>query len=103
MITVIVDWQAPPQANREQLIEEFSESIPLYKGRDHLIRKYIVYDPETNAGKGIYLWDDRAAAEAFYAMAAPKIREETGHDPVISYFETPILVDNQTGETSIYS
>ena len=104
MLTAIVKWRATDDQSRENILEKFQKSIPVYKGLEHLIRKYIVFSRDTDSvwGMGIYLWDDEDAAAAFYEMARPIIREETGTEPEVTFFDTPIIVDNLTGETEIY-
>ena len=102
MITAIVHWRADEGISREELLTRFRKSIPVYKGREHLLRKYICFDMEAHRGLGVYLWDDRAAADAFYEIARPMIKEETGYDPVVEFFDTPIIVDNVTGATEIF-
>lgn len=102
MITAFVKWQLDQDISRAEALERFKNSIPVYKGRPGLVRKYICIEPEESYGYGVYLWENREAAEAFYEMASPMIREETGSDPEIQYFDTPIVVDNSTGETLFY-
>ena len=41
MITAIVHWRADEGISREELLARFQKSIPVYKGREHLLRKYI--------------------------------------------------------------
>lgn len=102
MITAIVNWRVAPGTARKDLLERFKKSIPVYKGRPGLVRKYICFDVENNQGFGIYLWESREQAEAFYEMAKPIIRQETGFEPVVELYDTPIVVDNLTGETLVY-
>ena len=102
MITAIIKWKAAEELSRADILERFRQSIPVYKGYPHLIRKYICFDRQANQGMGIYLWDDEQAAKEFYAMASPIIEEETGHPTEIELFDTPIVVDNLTGETLEY-
>lgn len=102
MITVIVKWKAADHLSREDILERFKKSIPVYKGRPNLVRKYICFDRQALRGLGVYLWEDEQAARDFYVMASPIIEEETGHAPEIEFFDTPIVVDNLTGETLFY-
>lgn len=82
-------------------MKEINETIPVYKGRAGLIRKYICLNFEEQYGLGIYLWQDRALAEKFFAFARAKIREQTGSEPEITLLDTPVIVDNLTGEVSV--
>lgn len=102
MITVIVHWIANEGLGRAEMIERLKKSIPAYQGHPHLLRKYICLDLAHGRGKGIYLWDDRQAAERFYEMARPILKQETGHDPEIEFLDTAVIVDNLTGETQVF-
>ena len=102
MITAVVNWRVAPGVDRKTLLESFKKSIPVYQGLPGLVRKYICFDLESNQGFGIYLWEARAQAEAFFEMAKPIIRGETGFEPIVKLYETPIVVDNLTGEVLVY-
>lgn len=102
MITAIVTWRAAPGEDRSSILARLRQSIPVYKGRAGLVRKYICLDLEHGRGFGIYLWETREQAEAFYAIARPIIRAETGHEPDVQLYDTPVVVDNLTGETLVY-
>jgi hypothetical protein len=102
MITAIVRWRLAEPVSREQLIERFQHSLPVYRNRPGLVRKYLCFDAASGRGMGIYLWEDRARAEAFYEIAVPIIRSETGSDPEIEYIDTPMVVDNLTGDVSVH-
>lgn len=97
MITAISRFQLRPGLSREEALAEIHETIPVYRGRDGLVRKYICLNFEERWGCGIYLWKTRAQAEAFFAFARAKIREQTGSEPEITLLETPVIVDNLAG------
>lgn len=99
MITAIVKWKATDDLTHDEILRRFKQSIPVYKGHPHLVRKYICFDRNALQGMGIYLWESEQAAKEFYAKASPIIEEETGNPPEIEFFDTPIVVDNLTGET----
>lgn len=98
MITALSKFKLRPGLTRDQAIAEIHETIPIYKGRPDLVRKYIGLDFEAGYGIGIYLWKNRESAEKFFAFARAKIREQTGSDPEITFLDTPVIVDNVTGE-----
>ena len=59
-----------------------------------LIRKQFIYAEDGWAG-GVYLWQSRADAEAFYSGPwLQGIRERYGMDPEIRYFHTAAVTDN---------
>lgn len=101
MITVFSKYPLREGLTREQAIEEIKETIPVYKGRKGVIRKYICLDFEKRIGYGVYLWEDRKLAEEFYAMARPIIARQVGAEPEILFFDTPVIVDNATGEVIV--
>ena len=100
MITAIVRFKLRPGITREQARADIEHTIPLYQAQAALVRKQISLDLEKGEGLSVYLWRDRAAAEAFYAMARPVLRQQTGAEPEISLHETVVVVDNERGEVS---
>jgi hypothetical protein len=104
MITAIVKWRVNDGQSREEVLNKFKKSVSLYTGMDHLIRKYFVFsrDKDELWGMGIYLWDDESAANAFYEMAGPIIKKETGSEPEVTFFDTPMILENQTKEVQAF-
>jgi predicted RNase H-like nuclease len=101
MITAITRFKLRPGMSREEVIEDIQHSIPAYKGRAGLVRKYICIDHKEGWGCGVYLWETREQAEAFFTFAREMIRKQTGSEPEITLLETPVIVDNLTGEVTI--
>lgn len=99
MITAIVNFQLPTPLTREAARALFLQSAPKYQALDDLLRKYYLLSADGRTAGGVYLWHSRAAAEAFYDTAwRDFIRSKYGCDPVVEYFETPVVIDNQSGE-----
>lgn len=95
MITVIVNFPSPAGASVESMADIFNSTAPHYEGLPGLIRKYYLFDPETEIGGGVYLWDSREKAEAFYNKEwHERIRDKYGAEPDIKMFESPVIVDN---------
>ncbi len=95
MITVTVNFPTPEGATLESITEAFRSTTPRYEGLPGLIRKYYLFDPELGVGGGVYLWEDRAQAEAFYNNAwRARLTEKYGVPPKISFFESPVIIDN---------
>jgi|GEM_PF-5049327 len=44
----------------------------------------------------------RFKAKAFFAIARAQIKEQTGSKPEISFMDTPVVMDNVTGEVGVY-
>ena len=84
----------PPGTTSADAKALFERSAPLYKDKPGLVRKYYLYG-EGPVGGGVYLWQDRAAAEKVYDAAWRKmIADRYGAEPKVTYFETPVVVDN---------
>ncbi len=99
MITAITEFKLPKGTPRERALEIFKASVPRYSGFPGLIRKYYLYGADDSV-KGVYLWESRAAAEKLYTPEFRKgVKERFGSEPTITFFETPIVIDNLTKET----
>ena len=94
MITAIVRFKLPADIDATKAAELFRATAPRYQALPGLIRKYYIYDPESHTGGGCYLWESREAAERFYNADWRKMITERYSDPELSYFETPVIVDN---------
>ena len=101
MITAICRFALNPDHSREQIVAALEQGIPFYQGRAGLVRKYNCIDMDRHEGCGVYLWHDRKLAESYFAEVAPVIREQMGSDPEVTYLDTPIVVDNLTGEVQV--
>ena len=64
-----------------------------------LIRKHYVLTEDGRTAGGIYLWKTRADAERQYDEAWRRfVTEKYGTEPQLTYFESPVVVDNLIGE-----
>jgi hypothetical protein len=71
----------------------------MYQGMPGLIRKYYVSADEGAQVGGIYLWESRDAAEQFYDDAwRERVTAAYGSPPVMTWFDTPVVVDNRHDE-----
>ena len=95
MITAIVKFKLPDGIDATKAAELFRASAPKYRGLAGLVRKYYLYDAQSQIGGGCYLWESREAAERFYNAAWCKmITENYGSPPELTFFETAVVVDN---------
>lgn len=93
MITAIVNFPLPADVDVDAAREMFEQTAPRYKGMPGLVRKYYLFG--NGKGGGVYLWESRAAAEAVYnAEWRQRIASHYGAEPEITYFESPVIVDN---------
>jgi hypothetical protein len=100
MITAIVRFKLPQSTSLETAKAMFEKTAPNYRNAPGLVRKYYLFGEDRTAG-GVYLWESREAAERMYSEAWRKlIAERYGAAPEISYYETPVIVDNAEGKES---
>jgi hypothetical protein len=101
VITTVVQFKLPAPVTREKAKELYTGTAPNYQKVDGLIRKYYLLSEDGGTGGGIYLWKSKAHAEKLFTPQWRQfIKDRYGAEPVISYFESPVLVDNLTGEIS---
>ena len=88
------------QRSAEEATASARVSAPLYAGLDGLKRKYFL-NGEAGGG-GVYLWETRAQAEAWYNDEwAKKMEARFGARPTVTYYENFVVVDNDAEELRI--
>lgn len=98
MITALVQFQLPQSITLERAREVFSGTAPKYREIAGLIRKYYVLSPDGGTAGGVYLWKSQEDAERLYTDEWKKfIRDKYGAEPSVTYFESPVIVDNANG------
>ena len=99
MITTITEFKLTKPITREEAQKIFLSTAPKYQNVPGLVRKCYILSQDGNTVGGIYLWNSRAEAEAMYTESwRDFVREKYGSDPSVTYFETPVVVDNLTHE-----
>lgn len=101
MITAIVQFKVADDVSRDEVLTNMRNAAPRFESVAGLIRKNFLFDEARGIGGGVYTWETRAAAEELYAEGGAwrqAIRDLYGVDPEVTLFETPIIVDNATGE-----
>ena len=97
MITAIVLYKLPSHIDQEACAAHYRAIAPGFRDVPGLIRKQFIYAEDGWAG-GVYQWETREAAAAFYAGPwVDGIRERYGMDPQIRFFETACITDNAIG------
>jgi hypothetical protein len=100
MITAVVRFPLRQGTTLEAATEMFERSAPNYRGVAGLIRKYYLFG-EDRVGGGVYLWESREAADRLYTDAWKKtIVERFGAEPKITFYETPVIVENTDGSAA---
>lgn len=101
MITAIVQFKVAAGVERDEIVTNMTNVAPRFENVPGLIRKNFLLDENHGVGGGVYTWESREAAEELYAEGGAwreAIRNLYGVDPEITWFETPIIVDNETGD-----
>lgn len=94
-VVVVVRVPVPPGVDRERIEEGMAKSVPTYQTAPGLIRKYFIFTEDQKFG-GIYLWESRKAAEAWYAESViwhNGVSKITGLRADLTYFEVPIAAE----------
>jgi hypothetical protein len=74
-------------------------TAPNYQGVSGLLRKTYIYSEDGVTVGGVYLWNSRQEAEAMYTEEWFRfVREKYGTEATVTYFESPVVVDNVTHE-----
>lgn len=98
MITAIVRFELSTPTSREEMAKRFEETAPTYQDVPGLVRKYDLVAEDSKTAGGVYLWKSKSAAEQFYTPQWKNfIKERYGAEPEISYFDSPVIVDNSLG------
>ena len=100
MIVVRVLFDVEAGADIEALQKKMLATAVKYEGLEGLTRKYYVLNDDQSKVGGIYLWQSRAVAEAWYNEAwFATMTEAWGKKPFVEYLGCSIVVDNETKNT----
>jgi Putative mono-oxygenase ydhR len=101
MIATIVQFALPAPISLAEATRRFESSAPKYQNLAGLVRKYYVRSEDGRSAGGIYLWETRAAAEAVYNTEwRERVEKLYGATPTITWFDSPVIVDNLAGTIS---
>lgn len=99
MITVIAEFNLPQPITKAMAHEIFLGTAPKYQSMAGLIRKYYFLTPDGTKAGGIYLWQSREDADSLYSDEWKAfVRSKYGSDPILTYLDTPVIVDNVLNE-----
>jgi len=99
LITVITNFILPKSITCDEARKIFSSTAPNYQGVSGLLRKTYIYSEDGVTVGGVYLWNSRQEAEAMYTEEWFRfVREKYGTEATVTYFESPVVVDNVTHE-----
>jgi len=99
MITTIVQIKLSETLSLNKAQDIFATTAPKYIEIQGLIRKYYLLSEDGETAGGVYLWESREAAEMLYTEEWKKfILQKYGSEPSVTYFYSPVIVDNLLGE-----
>ncbi|MGD1942029.1 MAG: YdhR family protein [Leptolyngbyaceae cyanobacterium] len=96
MLTVFVRFSISHAQSRRAIAQDFANVSELVYGVPGLLRKYFIISEDGTYAGGIYLWESRSAADDYFTENFKRmVRQRYGATPKITYFDCPIVVDNQ--------
>jgi len=98
MITAVVQFAIRQPVTREKAREMFLATAPRYREVSGLVRKYYLLSEDRGSVGGVYLWKSLSDAERMYSGEWRSfIKERYGAEPSVTYFDSPVIVDNAAG------
>lgn len=97
---IVVRVQFPVNvSDKNDFIKKMASTTPKYEGLNGLTRKYYVMDEEGKQAGGIYLWETKEQAQAWYNEEwIQYMTEAWGEAPLLEYLDCPIVVDNEAAK-----
>ena len=96
-VAVSVSVPTPAGLPRATIEAGMARSAPTYAAVPGLIRKYFTIG-QADFG-GLYLFRDRAAAQAWFSDAwRARVVATYGTQPTVTYFDVPLVVDNSAAK-----
>jgi len=98
MIVELVTFKTPDGWDRAELLDDARKTIPKWRANPELLRKHFArgLGDDQGAAAGIYLWPSiEAAKRAHDANWRDSVRQRTGGEPSIRYFDLFLLIDNE--------
>jgi hypothetical protein len=99
MFTTVVQFHLPAAITQDEAARRFRSSAPKYRDLPGLIRKHYIVSEDGKVAGGVYHWRSRADAQRVYSGEwRERVEQLYGTKPVIQWFESPVSVDNVSGE-----
>jgi len=96
MIITLTTFVLPKPITRDEARRIFMSTAPKYREVPGLVRKHYVLSEDGETAGGVYFWKSRADAEAMYTPSWRSfVRDKYGTDPSVTYFDSPVVVDNE--------
>lgn len=98
-MTALVQFKLPEPVSLEKARELFSGTAPKYREVSGLLRKYYILSQDGHTAGGVYLWKSKEDAERLYTGEWKQFILDTyGAEASVTYFDSPVVVDNLSGE-----
>ncbi|HQQ77168.1 MAG TPA: hypothetical protein PLB01_07415 [Thermoanaerobaculia bacterium] len=98
-VVTIVRVKKPWYAPRSAVVRKMRETIPQYQSIPGLAYKIYSLTADGRYG-GLYLWTDRASAEAWFSPEwFVRVQRERKTPGEVRFFDAPIVLDNTPGGT----
>ena len=87
-------YAAPPELTEERIRAQFDAVAGNYLGVPGLVRKYFGFSPDASEVIGVYLWDSKESADAFYSPAwLAGVTERWGAEPAKTEWVVPVVAE----------
>jgi hypothetical protein len=101
MIVTIVTFDLAQPASLAEISKTFQSTAPKYRGVPGLLRKNYFMSEDGRRAGGIYVWQSRAQADAFYTPEwRAFVESKYNVAPRVEYLHSPVMVDNRDGTIS---
>jgi hypothetical protein len=91
---VVVQIPQPESRSKDEIRALVEKAVPRFQGLDGLSIKYFLLTEDNKVG-GVYIFESRAKADAFFTEAwRARATETWGAAPQVQHFEIPAIVDN---------
>ena len=92
---VIWDYEVPKGQSADAIAELFVKTADIYIGVPGLIRKYFGHSDDLRSVVGIYLWESKAHADAFYSPEwIAGVKSRWGSLPAKAEWVVPQVVES---------
>ena len=94
MITALTKFPLPPGTDLREFRQVLIQVAPSFQEPSGLdFKAFLIAEDGASAG-GVYLWQSKEQALAFEPRIRGMIKDALGVEAEITYFETPVVVDN---------
>ena len=95
MIISVTTFTLPKAITLQEAKAIFQSTAPKYRSVPGLHSKRYILSEDGKTAGGIYMWNSRKDAEALYTDAwRAFVREKYNTEPAVTYYESPVFVDN---------